>query len=739
MVTKPFWHAARELPRSRPAELPRRRALGLTTKLEQTALNRVRVLRWQVLPSPSQLPQSYALDPAQKLSFRPSRAPLPLGLTVTRPEAALVRVHFELPERYLCVGLGERYGGLNLRGRVHTLLNTDDHHHLESTDSLYKSIPFLLLVDGSRTLGLFVDSPAPQRWELARARDARAKLDIYSRRGFGLYALGPASLPEIVAAYTKLTGRTPAPPRFSLGHQQSRWSYPTESRVREVAAEFRARQIPCDTLVLDIDYLEDYRQFVISRKRFPNFEGMISDLRKDGFHVITIVDPGIPSTRTDPTYVEGMRRDVFCRTSQGKPFVGRVWPGRCCFPDFLREDVRRFWGERLEVLLSKGVAGLWNDMNEPALFEQQRPFEPGLEGLPPDTAQLFVEHTPEGEVGHFEVRNLYGMQMARAAQEAQLAARPDRRPFTLTRATYAGGQRFGAVWLGDNMSWFEHLRSSVPMLLNMGLCGFAFAGVDIGGFGGNCDAELLMRWYQTGIFYPFFRNHCALGQHAQEPWAFGPEVERVVAHLIRVRYQLTQYIEQLFVEHRETGAPLMRPLFFHYPNDQRAREIDDQFLFGSDLLVAPILARGKTERVVYFPEGLWEPFEGGAPIRGPSHQLVRLGFASVPAFVRHGCVLPLVGPRQHLGQPAPLTLRVYGGRARGRLYLDDGDTFAFERGVFDDYELIATPERLVIRARHRGYPERPRRLWVERDGHRLPVKLDGPTRPSRTSGTTRPC
>ncbi len=269
----------------------------------------------------------------------------------------------------------------------------------------------------------------------------------------------------------------------------------------------------------------------------------------------------------------------------------------------MQDEVRKWWGDKLSFLLSRGIAGIWNDMNEPALFGNQRPLNADAQELPRDNEQLFVQRDADGEIGHFEVRNVYGQQMARATSEAMRKAHPDQRTFVLTRSGYAGIQRYCAVWLGDNASWFEHLRLSIPMLLNVSISGVAFCGVDIGGFGGNTDAELLVRWYQLGIFYPFCRNHCALNGRAQEPWSLGLEVEDTIRQLISIRYQLLPYFERLFVEHRQTGAPLMRPLAWHYPEDQTVRQLDDQFMLGADLLVAPILHRGKTRRPVVFAKG----------------------------------------------------------------------------------------------------------------------------------------
>ena len=359
-------------------------------------------------------------------------------------------------------------------------------------------------------------------------------------------------------------------------------------------------------------------------------------------------------------------------------------------------------------------------MNEPALFGNQRPLSSDARELPKDTDQLFVQRDAGGEIGHFEVRNVYGQQMARATLEAMRKARPDERLFSLTRSGYAGIQRYCAVWLGDNSSWFEHLRLSIPMLLNVSISGVAFCGVDIGGFGGSTDAELLVRWYQLGIFYPFCRNHCALNGRPQEPWAFGPGVEDAIRRLIAIRYQLLPYFEQLFVEHRQTGAPLMRPVAWHYPNDQTAQQLDEQFMLGQDILVAPILHRGKFRRPVYLPKGCWFKYDGGRPLRGGRFYDLEFPMNSTPAFVRDGAILPMAGPVQHTLQlaHASVTFRCFGNRARGRYWQDDGSTLGYQRGEFNDWKLTFTNNRFTSKCVHRGYEPPARRYFYQAAGRR---------------------
>ncbi len=656
-----------------------------------------------------------------------SICPLQVGLEWRQEAESRWRMNWALKAPELCWGLGERYGGLNLRGKIHTLFATDDDLHLESSDSLYKSIPLLLVVGTGDAYGIFLDSPAPQQWDLDSELTGKASVRLLTRRAWSVYWFAQSPLPDIVAAYTQLTGRCTLPPSWSLGHQQSRWSYPTERAARKISKEFRSRKIPCDTIVLDIDYMDDYRVFTISRTRFPRFERLVSDLSKIGFRVVTIVDPGVKRSSLDATFREGRKLDAFCKTSDGSIFVGKVWSGASCLPDFMKPRVRRWWGDKLDFLLSRGIAGIWNDMNEPALFGNQRPLTSNALDLPANDDQLFLQADDEANVGHFEVRNVYGQQMAKATREALRRVRPHERPFVLSRSGYAGIQRYAAVWLGDNTSWFEHLRLSIPMLLNVSLSGVAFCGVDIGGFGGSADAELLTRWYQLGIFYPFCRNHCALNGRPQEPWSFGSEVESRIRRLLTVRYQLLPYFERLFVEHRECGAPLMRPMAWHYPDDPTARQLDDQFMLGPDLLVAPILQRGVSRRPVYLPDGHWYRFDGGSAFRGRRYCDVEFDLDSTPAFVRGGAILPMAGPVQHTGQlpKAPVVFRCYGNHARGRYWQDDGTTAGYARGEYNDWRLILHRSRFSATCVHRGFVPAARRYFYEVAGRRYALKMPG--------------
>ncbi|HEY8531406.1 MAG TPA: TIM-barrel domain-containing protein, partial [Limnochorda sp.] len=539
------------------------------------------------------------------------------------------------------------------------------------------------------------------------------------------------SFGQVLERYTRLTGRMPLPPRWTLGYQQSRWGYLSQEQVEEVARTMRERRIPCDAIYLDIDYMDGFRVFTWDPKRFPDPAGLCRSLRRDGFRVVTIVDPGVKKDPTNPLFQQGLKEGLYVETPAGRPFTGQVWPGEVHFPDFLQERARRWWGDAHRVLLDAGVAGIWNDMNEPVIFDAR-----DADRTFPETT---VHRTDKGEARlHREVHNLYGLLMGKATFEGLKRLRPDERPFIVTRSGFAGIQRYAAVWTGDNSSWWEHLAMSIPMLLNLGMSGVAFAGADVGGFAEDTTPELLVRWTQLGAFIPFFRNHSAKDTRRQEPWAFGPEVEALCRRAIELRYQLLPYLYTLFWEAHEGGTPIMRPLVWHAPDDPTAARIEDAFFLGADLLVAPVLHPGARERLVYLPQGEWVDFWTGTCYQGRAHQVVGAPLDRIPLFVRAGAALPLGPAVQHTGERGweALTLKIFPGlspsRWSGVLYEDDGISLAYERGVScrRAIQVTATGSGLVLEL---GAPDGLYRPDRERVGVEVPflprhprqVLLDG--------------
>jgi alpha-glucosidase len=540
-------------------------------------------------------------------------------------------------------GLGDKTFPLDRRGHVYELWNTDSPNYVPGkTDPLYKAIPLVFGVSAKAAWCVYVESTARL---------------VFDCRGDELRVLGPGrpnvhelrgrSFTEVFSRASELVGRTPLPPFWALGYHQSRWSYASAQEVRAVVREFRRRRIPLDVLHLDIDYMDGYRVFTWDRDRFPDPAGLIRDL---GVRVVMIVDPGVKAEPGYRVHDELVERGFACLDPHGNPWVGKVWPGECVFPDFTNPAARRWWGDLHRELVEAGVDGIWNDMNEPSA---------GFPGTMPDD----VRHAGGT---HAEVHNAYGHLMAQATFEGLEQLRPGLRPFVLTRAGCAGTQRFAATWTGDNRSTWTHLRLAVRMCLGLGLSGFPFCGSDVGGFSGRCEPELYARWIQLGAFTPFFRTHYAgnLAPERQEPWSFGPEVEAVARAAIELRHQLMPYTYTAFWRHTQTGLPVMRALALGWQDESAALSCENQFLWGDSLLVAPVLHKGARRRRVYLPAGTWYDFWTSARLDGPRTIVADAPLDRIPLFVRAGSVIPLAGGE----------LRVFPGEGTSWLYEDDGET-----------------------------------------------------------------
>jgi alpha-glucosidase len=644
------------------------------------------------------------------------------------------RLSLTLSEREALFGLGETTGTFNKRGLIREFWNIDVLGHAPAIHpglrNLYVSIPFALSLRDGRVAGLFWDNPARQTWDLGQTTPDTWTLTSASGP-VDLYLFTGPKIAPVLERYTELTGRMPLPPRWALGYQQSRYSYETRERLEAVADEFRRRQLPCDVLHCDIHHMDGHRVFTFGAD-FPKPASMIAGLAKRGFKVVAIANPGVKDTPRFDVLRRGRKLDAFVKDPSGnKDAWGEVWPGRSCFPDFLNAKTRTWWGSEQAAHLRQGVAGIWNDMNEPANF-----------GRPDKTLDPeALHHTDHGPRRHHQVHNLYGMQMARASREGMLlraadggkapaSAAPHRiaRPFVITRAGYAGIQRHAVVWTGDNTSCWEHLNDSLQMLLNLGLSGVPFVGSDVGGFLDNTTPELWIRWLQMAVFTPFLRNHSNIDTVAQEPWAFGPRIEEIARDSLHLRYQLIPYLYGLFQEASRTGAPMMRPLLWHYPNDPVAAACSDQFLVGENLMVAPILRQGAVARSVYLPRGEWFDFWSGELFQGGVHVVLPAPLERIPILVRSGTILPMKTVRQFIGprEPSNVVLHLW-ARESGHLdwYDDDGRTQAFTTGMTQTRRL---------------------QTHVTRSGGRLEIgPIDGPYAGSTRSwrvvlrGITREC
>lgn len=577
-------------------------------------------------------------------------------------------------ERYFACG--ERTGGLEKTGTRQLFWNIDPlPGHSASHDNLYTSVPFTLVMNEGQAWGLFYDNPTLVEFDLARERDDQTWFGAYCGDLIYYVFTGPSPR-DVLERYTELTGRTPMPPLWALGNHQSRYSYMNADELRAVANGFREHAIPCDALYLDIDALDGYRNFTFHPEQYPEPERLFAEMHEQGFKVVTIVDAGLKVDEHYPPYVEGRRRNLFCKAELGDDYQNVVWPGLSVFPDFTNPETREWWGEQHQPLVDVGIDGIWCDMNEPAMFV------PSQSTMPGD-----VVHPGGGRTHqHVQVHNAYGMLMARAAREGLLRLRPDTRPLVISRAGYAGLQRHAMQWTGDNSSWWEHLWMTMPQLANMGLSGVAWAGVDIGGFFGDTTGELLTRWYEIGIFQPYCRNHAAKGTRLQEPWTFGEPYTSIIREMVTLRQRLLPYLYTVFEECHRTGAPILRPLLFEYPEDETTYTTDDEVMLGHALLIAPITRHGIEHRHVYLPEGTWFHWWTGERIDGPAHILAHAPLGQPPIYARADTPFPLWPAMQHTGEtrPDPLTFAIYPGGGEGSftLYEDAGDGFEHERGIY---------------------------------------------------------
>ncbi|HVX97989.1 MAG TPA: TIM-barrel domain-containing protein [Polyangia bacterium] len=591
------------------------------------------------------------------------------------------RVTHAMPDDEHYFGLGDKAGPLDRRDMAFTNWNTDAYAWQESTDPLYKTIPFFLALRGGRAHGFFVDNTWRSWFDFGKtARDAYG----FGADGGALdyYFIDGPDPKAVVARYADLTGKAPLPPLWTLGFQQCRYSYYPEARVREVARTFRDKKIPADVIYLDIDYQKDNRPFTIDTERFPHFDQMISDLGREGFKVIAITDLHLAKAPGYAPYDQGLAGNDFVHAADGSVYVGKVWPGDSVFPDFTWAPARAWWGTLYEDFVRRGIAGFWNDMNEPSVFWSQK------------TMPLDAVHRTDagGTTTHREAHNVFGMENSRATYEGLLKLQGNRRPVVLTRATYAGGQRYAASWTGDNSSTWNHYRISIPMLLNLGLSGFSFVGDDIGGFRGSPQPELLTRWIGLGAFNPIFRDHSEKGTLDQEPWVHGAEHEAMRRKFIEARYRLLPYVYTIAEEASRTGIPMMRPFWLEHPEADAFTTNGNVFLFGPDLLIEPKIDETMDPVETVVPPGVWYDYWTGERLtKAPAKKLPSP--AELTVLVRGGAIVPHQPLVQSTSETpkGPLELRVYPGPdCKGALYADDGQTFDYRAGAFVRVPLACT-------------------------------------------------
>ncbi|SDP51315.1 glycoside hydrolase family 31 protein [Halobacillus aidingensis] len=620
-------------------------------------------------------------------------------------------------------GFGEQSGlEVNQRGESIGMFNTDAYAYGTDTKYLYTSIPFFIGLKNEKAYGMFFDNTNRSYFEMASESDDYYY--FYADDGtLNYYFMYGPEIEDVLDRYTELTGKMDKPAKWTLGLHQSKWEYSAED-IERVAETYREKEIPVDTMHFDIDYMDEYRVFTWSDK-FGD-EALHQKLDAMNFKKITINDPAV---KKDPGYFmydEGTANDYWAKNPDGSNFVGEVWPGESMFPDFSKEEVREWWASKHDILFDKGIDGLWNDMNEPAVFDG-----------PYHTMPLDVTFGEgENKRTHEEYHNLYGHDEAEATYDAFEMYKPNERPFVLTRDMYAGSQRYAALWTGDNVSEWDHLEMSLPMNMNVGLSGVPFVGNDIGGFAGRPDAEMFARWIEVGAFLPFSRIHYdsdkkAEGKkQAQEPWAFGQEVEDISKKYIEMRYKLMPYLYNAFIDAAEQGTPVQQPLVYQFQDDENTYNVSDQFMFGKEMMLAPIVEEGQTERDVYLPEGeTWVDYWTGEEFDGGQTITTEAQLDHLPIYVKKDSMIPTREVQQYTGEKPleNLVLDTYlNEKATYSFYEDDGATLDYKDGEYNVTDL-----EVKRKGKHIEFKKKEKATGYDTDLESYTLKLNGEEAPKR--------
>ncbi len=574
-------------------------------------------------------------------------------------------------------GLGDKTSSQNIRGRRYTNWGSDEFGYTGASDPLYKNINLYYGFHDGLSYGIFFDNSFRTHYDLGLERSD--VLSFWAEGGeMNYYFFYGEDLLDVSSQYANLTGVPELPPLWSLGYQQCKWSYFPESRVKEVAAKLRSERLPCDAIYLDIDYMDGFRCFTWDSERFPDPKKLVADLKNEGFQVVSIIDPGIKIDIDYEVFKEGLEKDYFCKRADGPYMQGKVWPGECYFPDFTRPEVRDWWAGLFEDLVGNvGLAGIWTDMNEPAVFEVPS------KTFPPD-----VRHDYDGHPSsHRRAHNVYGMQMARATSDGVKRFNSGKRPLVITRSGYAGMQRYTSTWTGDNLANWDHLYYAHMQTLRLSISGVSFCGSDIGGFIDHPSAELFVRWFQLGVFHPFFRSHSSGDHGDQEPWLFGKRASEEIRKAIELRYQLLPYIYTCFYEHTRTGKPMLRPMIFQNCGKKPYLTNNNESAFlGEHILYSPVLLEGMKEKTIFLPEGAWYDFGSSERYNGNRTHSIPTPLSKIPMFVKEGAVIPLYPVMQYVNERRieTVTLNVYfsKNKAESRFYCDDGDGYSYTQGNY---------------------------------------------------------
>ena len=578
-------------------------------------------------------------------------------------------------------GLGEKTGFLNKEGYEYEMWNTDEPAaHLEYFKSLYKSIPFYITLNDNIAYGIFFDNTYRTFFDMGKENSDYIYFGADNGNLNYYFIMGPC-IKGVVRKYAYLTGKTPLPKKKMLGIHQSRWSYGRNTRVSQIIEGYRKNDLPLDVMHLDIDYMDNYKVFTYNNERFD----LPNDIKKwnsEGIDIVTIIDPGVKAEDNYFVYEDGKKNNLFA-TQHGELYHNRVWPGKSAYPDFSKEATRTWWGSLQHKMVDFGVSGIWNDMNEPASFDGP---------LPDD-----VEFENDGrKTNHLEIHNVYGHLMAKATYNG-LKEATNERPFVITRACYAGSQKYTTFWTGDNQSLWIHLQMAIPMLCNMSLSGLSFIGTDIGGFGGDVTKELLIRWAEVGAFFPLCRNHASILTRDQEPFAFDEETIKCYKKALDYRAELIPYYYDLFYNGELTGDPVLKPLIYNYQNDVNTHNLNDEFLVGDSILVSPVLEQGKTKKLVYLPNGNWYSKTENKIYKGNTYYVVDAPLDTCPIFIKCGSIIPTYKTNLHVENQNEIIFNVYLDDNKDISYqhlYDDGKSFDYRNDIYTLYD-IKVKEKVI--------------------------------------------
>ena len=596
-------------------------------------------------------------------------------------------------------GLGDKPVDVNLKGKRFENWATDSYAFGKDTDPIYKAIPFYTAIQENKAYGIFFDNTFKSHFDFAHER--RNVTSFWAQGGeMNYYFIYGPEMEDVVKNYTDLTGKPHTlPPLWALGFHQCKWSYYPENNVKEITKTFRDLKIPCDAIYLDIDYMDGFRCFTWDKKHFPDPKRMVKELEDDGFKTVVIIDPGIKIDLEYNVFKEALDKDYFCKRADGPYMKGKVWPGECYFPDYTKPEVREWWSGLFKELIEDiGVKGVWNDMNEPAVMDVPN------KSFPDD-----VRHDYDGNpCSHRKAHNIYGTQMARATYHGLKKYAYPKRPFVITRSAYSGAQRYTSTWMGDNVATWEHLAVANNQAQRMAMSGFSFAGSDIGGFAGQPQGELFARWIQLGVFHAFCRVHSSGDHGNQEPWVFGEEITDIVRKFVELRYQLLPYLYTAFWQYINEGTPILKSLVLYDQKDTATHYRSDEFIYGEQILICPILEPNAKGRRMYIPRGAWYNFWTNELVVGGKELWVDANIDSMPIFIKEGAIIPKYPVQQYTGEKKfdEITLDVYykEGKEASKLYDDAHDGYDYKKGRFSlrTFKLTGKKEELIIQQHKRG-------------------------------------